>query len=313
MRFPVGISYGAVGGPGHDTAIVSLPASGAEERTSRRDGAKRIYDAAKGVSSQADAAAILDFVLARAGSARGFRFKDWFDFTSASDHRSAVDFDDQVIGTGDGVTTEFQLRKTYQDTARTVQRLIEKPVSGTTRIGVAGVEAMAGWTVNTTSGLVTFSVAPALGEEITAGFQFDVPVRFDDSIDKWMKFRIDSFANSSVPSIICVELLNENWVDDDFFYGGGTSWNPLSANISLTPLNGRSIVVNPNAAGRTITLPDPTDLATGGPYFFIINQSATDTVALLDEAATTIATIAVSSSIIVVLTLQGSTKVWMAL
>ena len=313
VRFPVGISKGAVGGPGHDTAVVGLPITGAEERASRRDGAKRFYDATMEVKSTEAVAEVMSFVLARAGSARGFRWKDFHDFTSASDHRSTHNFDDQVIGAGDGITTEFQLRKVYSDGLRQVVRLIEKPVLGTVRIALDGSEAMSGWTVNTTDGIVTFTSPPSVGVEITAGFEFDVPVRFDDSIDKWMRFRIMDASNNSVPQILVQELLNEEPVDDEFFYGGGTAWTPMTGDITITTLNGRSITVSPNAAGLKLQLPDPTNLALGGPRFFLINLSATDTVAIRDEGGGPVATLGTKSTLIAVLAWDGAAKFWICL
>jgi uncharacterized protein (TIGR02217 family) len=41
------------------------------------------------------------------------------------------------------------------------------------------LEQLSGWSVDTTTGLVTFGTPPVLGVEVTADFEFDVPVRFD--------------------------------------------------------------------------------------------------------------------------------------
>ncbi len=57
-------------------------------------------------------------------------------------------------------------------------RTITKPVAGTVQVYLDGVEQPSGWSVDTTTGLVTFGVPPTLGVEVTAGFEFDVPVRF---------------------------------------------------------------------------------------------------------------------------------------
>ena len=51
------------------------------------------------------------------------------------------------------------------------------------------VEQMSGWTVDTTTGVVTFTTAPAGGVAVRAGFEFDVPVRFDsDTLDVTLDF-----------------------------------------------------------------------------------------------------------------------------
>lgn len=314
IQFPPEISEGAICGPGHSTAIITLPTTDAEERTARADGARRVYDASKGVSSIEAMAAIQSFAIARRGALRGFRWKDWSDFSSATDGYSTPGINDQEIGIGDGTTVDFQLVKAYISGAISVSRRIEKPVSGSVRVAVDGVEAMSGWSVNTTSGLVTFSVAPVLGKVITAGFYFDVPVRFSEDADKWMKLRLSDFDNRDIPEINVIELRNELPVDDEYFYGGSSVFNPLASNITLTSLNGRVITVTPNASGRTITLPDPANMPAGGIHFAITNKSALNTVALKNEVGGAVATIAALGSVMCVIAVDAmGTKYWMAL
>lgn len=178
VQLPLRVSYGASGGPQFLTEIVTIQ-GGYERRNQRWSAARRKYDARTGVVSAGDAAVLLGFFQARAGRARGFRLKDWADFTSAKDGRSAPSWDDQIIGTGDGVKTQFQLVKHYGSAGVSVARAISKPVSGSVRVGVGDVEYQTGWSVDTTSGVVTFTQAPANGAVIKAGFAFDVPVRFD--------------------------------------------------------------------------------------------------------------------------------------
>jgi len=126
---------------------------------------------------------VVAFFEARNGRLHGFRFKDW------GDHKSCLpsgtpSLSDQGIGTGDGTTTAFQLVKRYASGAQSWTRIIAKPVSGSVRIALGGVEQMSGWSVDTATGLVIFSTAPTSGVAITAGFEFDVPVRFDsDALD----------------------------------------------------------------------------------------------------------------------------------
>ncbi len=72
------------------------------------------------------------------------------------------------------------LRKTYGE----VVRPVAKPVAGSVKVSVNGVEAMSGWSVDLATGVVTFATAPAKGALVRAGFVFDVPVRFDsDRVD----------------------------------------------------------------------------------------------------------------------------------
>jgi uncharacterized protein (TIGR02217 family) len=58
-------------------------------------------------------------------------------------------------------------------------RPISKPVAGTVRIFFDGVEQLANWSVDVTNGVVTFTTPPAQDVDVTADFEFDVPVRFD--------------------------------------------------------------------------------------------------------------------------------------
>ncbi len=178
IELPLRVGYGSSGGPSFSTEIVVID-SGYERRNQNWSQARRVFDARTGVRSASDAGALLNFFHARAGRARGFRLRDWSDFTTASDGISAPTFSDQTIATGDGATMIFQLVKNYVSGGVTHQRVIAKPVAGTVVIGVNGIQQTTGWSVDTTTGLVTFATAPAAGQSITAGFQFDVPARFD--------------------------------------------------------------------------------------------------------------------------------------
>jgi len=183
IRFPDNISRGARGGPERRTQIVEL-ASGDEERNASWANSRRRYDAAYGVRRADDLAAVVAFFEARNGRLYGFRWKDWGDYKSClpSGIPSATD---QPIGTGDGATTAFQLIKAYISGAQTWTRAITKPVAGTVTVALDGIDQASGWSLNTTTtGLVTFTAPPPGGGAITAGFEFDVPVRFDtDQLD----------------------------------------------------------------------------------------------------------------------------------
>ena len=178
IELPLRVGFGSSGGPSFSTEIIVVD-SGYERRNQNWSQARRVYDARWGVRSSADAATLLAFFHARAGKARGFRVRDWSDFTTAADNISAPAFADQAIATGDGTTTVFQLIKNYASGGITHQRVITKPVSGSLLIGVNGTQLMSGFSVDATTGLVTFATAPTSGQSITAGFTFDVPVRFD--------------------------------------------------------------------------------------------------------------------------------------
>lgn len=182
IRFPDNISRGARGGPERRTQIVEL-ASGDEERNASWANSRRRYDAAYGIRRADDLAAVVAFFEARNGRLHGFRWKDWGDYKSCLPSGSPAPTD-QAIGTGDGVATAFQLVRAYTSGAQTWTRTITKPVAGTVAVALDGVLQTSGWSVDTTTGLVTFTTALASGIAITAGFEFDVPVRLDtDQLD----------------------------------------------------------------------------------------------------------------------------------
>ena len=201
VRFPDNISRGARGGPERRTQIVEL-ASGAEERNASWANSRRRYDVAYGIRRADDLAAVVAFFEARNGRLHGFRFKDWADFKSClpSQTPSATD---QPIGTGNGSTTQFQLTKRYTSGAQSWSRAITKPVAGTVTIALNGTPQASGWSVSTTTGVVTFTTAPALGVAISAGFEFDVPVRFDTDL---LDVTLDLERLGSITSIPLLEI-----------------------------------------------------------------------------------------------------------
>ncbi len=201
VRFPDDISRGARGGPERRTQIVEL-ASGDEERNASWANSRRRYDAAYGIRRADDLAAVVAFFEARNGRLYGFRWKDWADYKSClpSGMPAATD---QTIGTGDGATTDFQLVKVYASGSQSWTRTITKPVDGTVLVAIDGVEQTTGWSVDTTTGIVSFTTAPANGAAITAGFEFDVPVRFDtDTLD----VTLDVERLGSITSIPLIEV-----------------------------------------------------------------------------------------------------------
>jgi uncharacterized protein (TIGR02217 family) len=201
IQFPLRVGFGSGGGPEFSTEIVTVE-GGFERRTQNWAAPRRRYDAATGLRGPADVAALMTFFHARAGRARGFRLKDWSDYSSAADGLSTPAYGDQVIGTGDGTATQFDLQKTYSSGGVAHVRAIKKPVSGSVVIGTNGTLATSGWSVDTTNGMVTFAAPPESGMVISGGFRFDVPVRFDT--DR-LTLSTDDFQRSSA-SIPLLEL-----------------------------------------------------------------------------------------------------------
>jgi uncharacterized protein (TIGR02217 family) len=203
VRFPANLSFGSVGGPERRTEIVTLT-NGFEERNTPWAHARRRYDAGVGLRSLDDVEALIAFFEARQGQLFGFRWKDWADYKSCPASR-AVGAEDQRIGTGDGVSRVFALSKAYLSGEVIYVRPIVKPVAGTLRVAVAGdpkVESI-DWAVDTGTGAVTFAEPPDVGVAVTAGFEFDVPVRFDTAM---IQTSLASFQVGDVPSVPVVEV-----------------------------------------------------------------------------------------------------------
>lgn len=203
IRFPPNLSFGSVGGPERRTEIVTL-ANGYEERNTPWAHSRRRYDAGVGMRSLDDVETLIAFFEARQGQLFGFRWKDWADFKSCLPNDTPA-YDDQVIGEGDGVQVQFQITKTYKSGDYAYARPIQKPVAGLVRIGIAGDQKIEtiDYEVDATTGVVTFSTPPDIGTEVTAGFEFDVPVRFDT--DR-IQTSVASFKAGDVPNVPVVEV-----------------------------------------------------------------------------------------------------------
>jgi uncharacterized protein (TIGR02217 family) len=203
VRFPLRVALGASGGPVRRTEIVNL-SNGREQRNGRWRNARRSYDAGSGVKSVADLYEVLGFFEARGGQLYGFRFRDPVDFKSCGP-LVALAATDQVIGTGDGMRTAFQLVKTYADAGGGFERVIAKPVAGSVVLAVDGALLAEGWAVDGATGIVTFAVPPVAGSRVTAGYEFDVPVRFDiDRID----VSLSGFDAGRIPTIPLTEIVS---------------------------------------------------------------------------------------------------------
>ena len=204
-RFPLDIAIGAVGGPTRRTEIVSL-VSGHEKRNTKWAHSKRNYNAGFGVKTIDDLQDVVAFFEERRGRLYGFRFRDPLDNKSCKSS-SLVAADDQEIGTGDGQATSFQLRKLYGQVSTGYWRNIQKPVADSVLISVDGTIQVEGvdYTLDDTNGEIGFLPAsvPNSGATITAGFEFDVAVRFETDE---MAINLSAFKAGEIPSIPLIEI-----------------------------------------------------------------------------------------------------------
>lgn len=205
IRFPTAISFGATGGPERRTDVVIL-GSGHEERNQRWADSRRRYNAGYGLKSLDDLDSVITFFEERRGRLHGFRWKDQTDFKSCAPGETPAAID-QIIGTGDGSTADFQLAKLYGSNHAPWTREIRKPVSGTVLVAVDGVTQNEGtdFTVDVGTGIISFTpgAIPGSGAVVTAGYEFDVPVRFDT--DR-LEISLDGFRHGSIPSIPVIEI-----------------------------------------------------------------------------------------------------------
>lgn len=205
VRFPLDVSLRGSGGPTRLTEIVTL-ASGREHRNSRWADSRRRYDAGFGIRTLDALHAVLSFFEERRGRLYGFRYRDRVDHLSGPPSRP-VAATDQILGVGDGTTRVFQLTKTYGSGPLPYRRIIAKPLAESVRVAVAGIAAPASKvTCDASTGLITFAAdaVPRAGAAVTAGFAFDVPVRFDTddlSVD------LSAFTAGEIPKVPLVEIV----------------------------------------------------------------------------------------------------------
>lgn len=202
IRLSTAISRGSSGGPERRTDVVTT-ASGREERNSRWAHSRRRFNIGFGIKTLQQLQDVIAFFEGRRGKLHAFRFRDFTDFKSCANN-ATPQRTDQVLGTGTGVQAAFQLVKHYGAPSRDYVRNITAPVAGTVLIAVNGV-ANSNFTVNSTTGVVTFNAGsiPANGATVTAGFEFDVPVRFDtDEIT----VNLSHFEAGDIPEIPLIEV-----------------------------------------------------------------------------------------------------------
>lgn len=205
-RLNIGIIYETVGSAvGWDTTIINrdngfyLPIERQSDSIGRFNIGDRLF-------SKAEWEYLFNFFYNVRGSAIAFKYKDWGDYQAIN----------QAIADADGAETEFQLIKTYSDYFKPIY----KPVASTIKIYLEGVLQTSGYTVNSV-GLVTFTTAPASGVAISADFEFDLVVRFENDN---LSSRFDAYdpnhpeeALYNVPSIFLIEVLP---IDNTTFASG---------------------------------------------------------------------------------------------
>ncbi|MBL1419139.1 MAG: TIGR02217 family protein [Alphaproteobacteria bacterium] len=184
--------------------------SGREQRNARKYHSKRKYMLGVAAKSFVELEKITEFYEARRGALIGFKWHDILDYKSC-DIEDEISATDQKIGIYDGEVAEFQLSKTYGDAVDDDQnyiRKITKPYDASLRIAVNDVELnVSHFGVEVLTGIVTILPSAGLVEDdvISAGFEFDVAVRF---AEHELKVDYSSFKSGEIAQIPLIEILD---------------------------------------------------------------------------------------------------------
>jgi uncharacterized protein (TIGR02217 family) len=190
-RFPTDIAYGATGGPGYNTTIVTT-SSGGEQRIDNWAQTRCKYNVGSGIKTVAQMEQFIAFFHARKGRTHGFRFKDWSDYTAIAQQCTLVT----------GTTKTYQMQKTYVDASGFhTTREIRKPVINTVSVFINGIKQTSGYVVDYGTGRIIFENVP--GGIVTADFEFDVPCRFSNND---MGINLESWKISQWASIEIIEI-----------------------------------------------------------------------------------------------------------
>jgi uncharacterized protein (TIGR02217 family) len=201
VEFPQRIAVGAQGGPTYRTEIVTS-SGGSETRNQVWSVPLYRFNVATGLKTNDDLQTLIGFYRLRKGRARGFRFRDWSDYQSGPPSNPTAQ---QWAGDGDGSTKTFQLVKRYTDGLLTEVRNIYKPVNDSTLlVYLNSTLQTSGYTLDPTTGLLTFATAPGAGVHVWVAYTFDVPCRFDSDV---MQAKLNE-ATGQWDNIVIVELRN---------------------------------------------------------------------------------------------------------
>jgi uncharacterized protein (TIGR02217 family) len=197
LLFPESISVKSTSLIEFNTNIIETK-NGREQRISNRTSAKMTYNIVRGIETKADLDYIMKLFRITKGSGIGFRFKDWLDYSA----------NNQIVGIGNGIDKVFQLVKLYiiivDEQSIVYSRKIIKPVEGTVNISINDIAVSNGISINYRNGQITFDSAPAEDDVVTAGFEFDVPVRFDSDI---LELSMNDLHSGELKNIKLVEIL----------------------------------------------------------------------------------------------------------
>lgn len=282
VRFPLKYKLSARVMPAFDT-VIKASLSQREERVARRSRPRRTYELSYRGDSLDDVAEVVRFFYARSGALHTFRFPDVSDYTSAVNGVDAGSSTDQEIGTGDGSRTVFQAVKRYVSGPVAHVRTIRLLEAGSVSVSLDDVTQSSGWTVNVTTGEITFSTAPGPGVSVKAGFTFDVHCRFSSESEKQFPLVCEDPQNQIVDGLKLVEVLDD-LSDHDYGDMGGNRYVEASSDVALSIPEAKFYQIDATVTGLDCNLPDETDLSLGGAYFVVSNVGSTNTFRIIDHS-----------------------------
>jgi uncharacterized protein (TIGR02217 family) len=310
ITLPDAFQYGSSAGGGFAT-IIQQTATGHEFRVARQSQSQHRMSLRSELRNSSEAKALKAFALARRGALHSFRIKDWSDYTTNADGETAPTAIDQLIGSGTGTQTTYQLVKRYEITGPNEYiRTLTLPVSGTVLAAIDGTPTTA-FTVNSTGQLV-FNTAPANGTVITAGCRFDVPVRFTSDVDAWTRLQADAYNVWSLPQLDVVEVLNEVEQPERWHNGGAKFHGLLTSSIRLAWNDGALHVLGTSTAGVNVFLPVPTYQASGPALLTILHTTGTQNVQIKDDAGNNVFLLGVGGRVRLGMYRSGGVAYWVS-
>lgn len=308
VSLPSDVQYQSVAGAGFST-IIQESASGHEYRVARQAQGRHRFTLRKELQSEAEAKAVKAFALGRRGSLHSFRLKDWSDYTTADDGITAPATTDQVIGIGDGTETTFQLIKLYDESGDApYPRVLTLPVDGTVVAAINGTPTTS-FTISG-DGQIVFGTAPVLDAVITAGCEFDVPVRFTKAFDEWASMQADAWQTWSFPDMGCIEVLSEVEMPERWASGGGREWGATAQNVLLSFNDGKLHSIAASAA-MSAFLPPIARIPSGRIFTVHVPTGSAGSVQVRDDSGTAVGSaIAAGETKFVDLVRGTSTSTW---
>ena len=305
VTYPLEVAYGATSGIAHNTVVISLD-SWQEQRIVRNNSFRKVFDARTGINTRDNAMVLRNFVAARRGDAHSFKVFDHIDNTTAVNGRDAPTNLDQSLGTGDGATVDFQLHKRYGDDNYGVYWNITKPDDGSVVVALDGANQTSGWSVDLTTGIITFDTAPLADVAVTAGCRYHVPCRFGSDVSEALEHELADVDITEVGSIPIIEDPLTANVADEYDYGGAQEVS--LATTTVMNLLTRFTYLSGSNAGNA-KLPPVAALEPGGPYLAFYNATG-GTVTVVDDSDTTVGTIADATTATLWLALISGVKTW---